>query len=147
MRTVGDIIRGKPFYSVNWDQSVYDTALYMTEKDIGAVPVLQENRLVGIFSERDVMRRVITADQDARTTSISAVMTRDVIVATEDETIDNVRAKMQMNRCRHMPVVNGDRVLGFLSLRDLLFADVEDKNEQVQQLHTYIYYSPENPPK
>jgi CBS domain-containing protein len=145
MRTVGDLIKGKHFYSVNSDRSVYDTALYMTEKDIGAVPVLQNDRLVGIFSERDIIRRVIVTGHDPQTTPIGVVMTRGVIVAGESETVHQVLAKMQINRCRHMPVVKDEQLVGFLSLRDLLFADVEEKNEQVQQLQTYIYYSPENP--
>jgi len=145
MRTVGDLTKGREFFSVTSDQSVYDAALYMAEKDIGAVPVLEGNRLVGIFSERDVMRRVIAPGRDARITRLSEVMTRDVVVANEDETIDHVMTGMQANRCRHMPVVAGDRVIGFLSLRDLLFANVAEKHEQVQQLETYLYYSPENP--
>jgi CBS domain-containing protein len=145
MRTVGDLTRAKEFYSVTSDQSVYDAALYMADKDIGAVPVLQDNRFVGIFSERDVMRRVIVPGLDSRKTLLGDVMTRDVVVATEDETIAEVRAKMQINRVRHMPVIKGDHVVGFLSLRDLLFADAEDKHQQVQELQTYLYYSPEKP--
>jgi CBS domain-containing protein len=117
----------------------------MADKDIGAVPVLQDNRFVGIFSERDVMRRVIVPGLDSRKTLLGDVMTRDVVVATEDETIAEVRAKMQINRVRHMPVIKGDHVVGFLSLRDLLFADAEDKHQQVQELQTYLYYSPEKP--
>ena len=142
MRTVGDLVKGRAFYSTTSDQSVYDTARYMAEKDIGAVPVLEDNRLVGIFSERDIIKRVLVGDREVRTTSIKDVMTTDVVVAQSTEEIGQVLEKMQKNRCRHMPVVSGDRVVGFLSLRDLLFADLEDKDAQVQQLNTYIYYSP-----
>jgi CBS domain-containing protein len=145
MRTIGDLTKTKDFYSVSADQSVYDAALYMAEKDIGAVPVLQNNRLVGIFSERDVMRRVIVPGLDSRNTLLSDVMTRDVVVAHDAESVEDVRAKMQINRIRHMPVITGDRLVGFLSLRDLLFADMEDKHQQVQELQTYLYYSPEQP--
>jgi len=142
MRTVGDLVKGRAFYSTTSDQSVYDTARYMAEKDIGAVPVLEDNRLVGIFSERDIIKRVLVGDREVRTTSIKDVMTTDVVVAQSTEEIGQVLEKMQKNRCRHMPVVSGDRVVGFLSLRDLLFADLEEKDAQVQQLNTYIYYSP-----
>jgi len=142
MRTVGELIQGKSFYTANSDQSVYDTARYMAEKDIGAVPILEDNRLVGIFSERDIIKRVIVAGKDVRTTLIRDVMTTELVVAQSSEEVAQVLEKMQKNRCRHMPVVVGDRLTGFLSLRDLLSADLEEKDAQVQQLNTYINYSP-----
>jgi len=145
MRTVGELTRGRSFYSVRSDQTVYDTARYMTEKDIGAVPVFDNTRLVGIFSERDMMKRILIANRDPRSTLVRDVMTAKVVVAHADEEIENVLSKMQKNRCRHMPIVSGDRVLGFLSLRDLLSADLEEKDQQVNQLNTYVYYSPDNP--
>jgi len=114
----------------------------MAEKDIGAVPVLEDNRLVGIFSERDIIKRVLVGDKEVRTTLIKDVMTTGVVVAQSTEEIEQVLEKMQKNRCRHMPVVSGDRVVGFLSLRDLLFAGLEERDAQVQQLNTYVYYSP-----
>jgi CBS domain-containing protein len=141
MRTVGELIQGKSFYTANSDQSVYDTARYMAEKDIGAVPILEDSRLVGIFSERDIIKRVIVAGRDVRTTLVKDVMTTELVVAQSTEEIAQVLEKMQKNRCRHMPVVVGDRLAGFLSLRDLLSADLEEKDAQVQQLNTYIYYS------
>ena len=142
MRTVGELIQGKSFYTANSDQSVYDTARYMAEKDIGAVHILEDNRLVGIFSERDIIKRVIVAGRDVRTTLIKDVMTTELVVAQSNEEIAQVLEKMQKNRCRHMPVVVGDRLTGFLSLRDLLSADLAEKDAQVQQLNTYVYYSP-----
>ena len=142
MRTVGDLIKGRTFYTADSDNFVYDTARYMAEKDIGAVPVLQDNRLVGIFSERDIIKRVIVPGKDVRTTPIKDVMTTELVVAQSGEEVSQVLEKMQKNRCRHMPVVTGDRLAGFLSLRDLLSADLEEKDAQVQQLNTYIHYSP-----
>ncbi len=141
MRTVGELIQGKSFYTANSDQSVYDTARYMAEKDIGAVPILEDNRLVGIFSERDIIKRVIVAGRDVRNTLVKDVMTTELVVAQSTEEIPQVLEKMQISRCRHMPVVVGDRLAGFLSLRDLLSADLEEKDAQVQQLNTYVYYS------
>jgi len=142
MRTIGDLIKGRSFYTASFDQSVYDTARYMAEKDIGAVPVLQDNRLVGIFSERDIIKRVIVAGKDVQATPIGDVMTTELVVAQSTEEVSQVLDKMQKTRCRHMPVVIGDRLAGFLSLRDLLSADLEEKDAQVQQLNSYIYYSP-----
>src|SRR5207302_3885932 len=104
----------KSFYTAESDQPVYDTARYMAEKDIGAVTVLQENRLVSIFSERDIIKRVIVPGKDVRTTPIKDVMTTEVVVAQSSEEVSQVIEKMQKNRCRHMPVVTGDRLAGFL---------------------------------
>ena len=73
---------------------------------------------------------------------VKDVMTTELVIAQSTEEIVQVLEKMQKNRCRHMPVVVGDRLAGFLSLRDLLSADLEEKDAQVQQLNTYIYYSP-----
>jgi len=145
MRTVGDLVKVRAFYSVTSDESVYDAVQRMAEKDIGAVPVLQASRLVGVFSERDIMKRVVDEGRDVSSTLIRDVMTAEVIVADATEEVEKVLKKMQKNRCRHMPVVSGDRVIGFLSLRDLLFADLEEKDAQVQPLNTYVHYSPGNP--
>src|SRR5437870_1472633 len=128
MRTVGDLIKGRSFYTTTADQTVFDTAQYMTEKDIGAVPVLEDRRLVGVFSERDIIKRVVVAGRDVRTTPIKEVMTTEIVVAQSTEEVSQVLEKMQQRRCRHMPVVTGDRLVGFLSLRDLLWADLEEKD-------------------
>jgi CBS domain-containing protein len=114
----------------------------MAEKDIGAVPVLDGSRLVGIFSERDILKRIVVANRDVRTTRVREVMTTELIVAAAGEDIETVMGRMQTNRCRHMPVVAGDRVIGFLSLRDLLSADLQQKGAEVEDLNRYIYYVP-----
>jgi len=142
MQTVGEIVKGRAFYSVAPDQTIYDAARVMAERDIGAVPVLDSNRLIGIFSERDMIQRVIVADRDLRQTSVGDVMTKEIVVAQDSENIEAVIERMQSHRVRHIPVVKGDRVIGFLSLRDLLAADLREKDTQVQDLNTYIYYLP-----
>jgi CBS domain-containing protein len=141
MKTVGDLVRGKSFYSAVSSQTVYETARYMAEKDIGAVPVIDNRRLVGIFSERDIIKRVLVPRRDANTTLIRDVMTISLVIANADEEVTKVLEKMEASRCRHMPVMTGDHVEGFLSLRDLLFADLQEKDDQVQQLNHYIHYS------
>jgi CBS domain-containing protein len=141
MKTIGDLVRGKSFYSAVSSQTVYETARYMAEKDIGAVPVIDNHRLVGIFSERDIIKRVLVPGRDARKTLIKDVMTTALVIADAAEEVTKVLAKMEVNRCRHMPVMDGDHVEGFLSLRDLLFADLQEKDDQVQQLNHYIHYS------
>jgi len=141
MRTVGDLIKTRSFFAAIVDQTVFEAALYMAEKDIGALPVLDQNRLAGVFSERDIIKRVVVPQKDVRKTSIRDVMTTDLVVAESTEEISDVLNKMRQHHCRHMPVISGDRLVGFLSLRDLLSADLEEKDAQVQQLNSYIYYS------
>jgi CBS domain-containing protein len=141
MRTVGDLIKTRSFFAAIVDQTVFEAALYMAEKDIGALPVLDQNRLAGVFSERDIIKRVLVPQKDVRKTSIRDVMTTDLVVAESTEEISDVLNKMRQHHCRHMPVISGDRLVGFLSLRDLLSADLEEKDAQVQQLNSYIYYA------
>ncbi len=141
MKTVGDLVQGKSFYSAVSHQTVYETARNMAEKDIGAVPVIDNQLLVGIFSERDIIKRVLVPGRDPRATLIKDVMTTNLVLADSNEAVTKVLEKMESNRCRHMPVMSGDRVQGFLSLRDLLFADLQEKDDQVQQLNHYIHYS------
>jgi CBS domain-containing protein len=141
MQTVGDLIRGRFFFAAVSDQSVSETARYMAEKDIGAVPVIDNHRLVGIFSERDIIKRVIVPGRDVSTTLLKDVMTTTLVVAEATEEVTKVLEKMETNRCRHMPVMSGGTVVGFLSLRDLLSADLREKDAEVQQLHHYIHYS------
>ena len=141
MRTVGDLIKTRSFFAAIVDQTVFEAAQNMAEKDIGAVPVLDQNRLAGVFSERDIIKRVLVPQKDIRKTLIRDVMTTDLVVAESTEEISDVLDKMRRHRCRHMPVVSGDQLVGFLSLRDLLSADLEEKDAQVQQLNSYIYYA------
>ena len=141
MRTVGDLIKTRSFFAAIVDQTVFEVALYMAEKDIGALPVLDQNRLAGVFSERDIIKRVVVPQKDVQKTSIRDVMTTDLVVAESTEEISDVLNKMRQHHCRHMPVISGDRLVGFLSLRDLLSADLEEKDAQVQQLNSYIYYA------
>src|SRR2546427_8288709 len=110
MRTVGELIQGKSFYTANSDQSVYETARYMAEKDIGAVPILEDNRLVGIFSERDIIRRVIVAGRDVRPTLGQEVMNTELVVAPKTEENAQVLEKKQKNRWRPMPGGVGARL-------------------------------------
>jgi CBS domain-containing protein len=110
------------------------------------VPILEGNRLIGIFSERDMVKRVIVPGKDVHKTIVRDVMTCQLIVSSASEEIQTVLQRMQETKCRHMPVVAGDRVIGFLSVRDLLSADLKEKDAIVQELNTYIYYMPPTMP-
>lgn len=142
MKKVGDIVRGRQLLYVQDDSTVYSAACFMADKKIGAVPVLADLRLVGVFSERDLMTRVVCPGLDAHTTLIRDVMTLDLVVAAPDDTHHDCIAKMAARGCRHLPVVNKDQILSFLSLRDLLTVDLEEKTEELAMMTHYVQYIP-----
>ena len=120
--------------------SVLEAAASMTEGRVGAIPVLDDHdRRVGIFSERDLMTRVVVAGRDARRTRIEAVMTRGVVTAELDDSVDRCLEKMRAAGCRHLPVFEGGRVISMLSMRDLLLDEIEEQTEEIRHLRAYIH--------
>ena len=137
LRTGGAVIYCAP------DASVADAASKMARHNIGSVLVMERNKdLVGIFTERDLLKRVVVAGRDARTTLISEVMSRDVILVSADTPVQEVLKLMNECHCRHIPVAAGDRLLGVISLRDLLRYENDAKDFQIEQLHEYIFQKP-----
>lgn len=138
-RTIDSLIAGQELYSVGSDHSALDVARYMVEKRVGAVCVVDGDRLAGIFSERDLMHRVVVAGLDAAVTPVSDVMTRDLVTGVRGDTYDVCIEKMHGRRCRHLPIVDADgRPIGMLSLRDLLQVDISEKAEELVQIQAYI---------
>ena len=144
MKKVGDIVEGRTLLFVEEGLTVHEAARFMSERGIGAVPVLADNRLVGVFSERDLMTRVVVPGRDPKGTPVRDVMTRDLVVAELTESTQDCQAKMVARGCRHLPVVSGDRLMGFLSLRDLLRSDLDEKVEEIAMMTHYIQYVPPN---
>ena len=142
MRTVGELIKGKGFYVVKVGQTVLEVVQLMAEQQIGAVPVLDENRLVGIFSERDLMTRVVARGLDVKATKVEQVMTKDLVVADAGESYEGCLKKMKQIGGRHLPVVSGDKLIGMVSMRDLLLLDVSEKDEEIKWMTAYIHYIP-----
>lgn len=120
MKDVRQLIEGRSVVSTSPDASVLDVVRTMTENNIGAVPVIQDSKLVGIFSERDVMTRVVSKELSPSSTKISDVMSTDVGSATPEDSLTDCIEKMKKNGYRHLPVVEGETVIGFISLRDIL---------------------------
>lgn len=142
MIRVGDIVRSRPLLFVEDGMSVHEAAVYMTEQKVGAVPVLSADRLVGVFSERDLMTRVVVLGLDPRRVMVREVMSRDLIVAEDDEPTEVAEAKMATRGCRHLPVMHAGRLLGFLSLRDLMCVDLEEKSQELAIMTHYVQYVP-----
>ena len=123
MKTVKQILderRYKIIYSVRPDQSVLSAAQFMKSRNLGAVPVMKENVLLGIISERDMLNKVIGPGLDPRDVLVEKIMTRFLTFTSPQETIVNCLAKMRNSHCRHLPVVENTKLVGMISLRDVL---------------------------
>lgn len=142
MKTVGEIVRGRGMLYVQAQSSVFEAAVFMAQHRIGATPVLDAERLVGVFSERDLMTRVVVPGRDPAQLRIAEVMTRDLVVAAPQDTYEHAVAKMLHRGCRHLPIVEGERLLGFLSLRDLLEVEIKEQAETLAMMTHYVQYFP-----
>jgi CBS domain-containing protein len=140
--TIGSLVSGRETYHVDTGLSVRDVSRYMTERRVGAVAALDGDRLAGIISERDIMGRVVAAGRDLDQTRVRDVMTRDLVVAHVDDSHEDGLRKMKQAGCRHLPVVEGDRLIGMVSQRDLLQIDLSEKDEEIRWLNAYIHFIP-----
>ena len=140
MSTIGEILEGASgdIWSVRSDQSVLDAIRLMAEKNIGAVPVIDDNHLSGIFSERDYARKVILEDRSSGDTRVGDIMSRNVVTTNRDASVDECLAMMTDNRCRHLPVVEHDRVIGMISIGDLVKSVIAEQQYTIDQLEHYI---------
>lgn len=142
MLSVRKVIEGQQLHAVDVHQNTFDVARLMSEKGIGAVVVMDGDRLHGIFSERDLLKRVIVGGRDVHTTPVGDVATKDITVASPDEPVQGLLAKMKQGGFRHLPIVEGERLVGIVSLRDLLQFELYAKDEEIELMNTYIYYVP-----
>jgi CBS domain-containing protein len=143
MKTIGALVSGRTeLYQIAPDQSVREAARYMTERRVGAVSVIEGSRLVGVLSERDIMARVVAAGLDLDRTLVGDVMTRDIVVGQATESHEDGLRKMKQAGCRHLPVIQGDRLMGMVSQRDLLQVDLTEKDEEIRWLNAYIHFIP-----
>ena len=140
MRTVRQLVDAKAhrLLSVAPEQTVYAALSKMAEHEIGALIVLQENKLVGIFSERDYARKIVLDGKTSKLTLISDVMTRKVVCVTADRTADECMALMTEKRVRHLPVVDKKNVLALISIGDVVREMISDQRHTIEQLEQYI---------
>ncbi len=142
MHRVRSVLRNRGVISVSPKVSVHDAAVTMTQGRVGAIPILDGERLLGIFSERDLMTRVVVPGLDARATAVSEVMTSEVITANLEEHVDSCLEKMRKIGCRHLPVIEEGRVVGVLSMRDLLRDEIEEQDHEIRNLRAYLHQTP-----
>jgi CBS domain-containing protein len=140
---IGELIKNQETYRADADQTVLDVARAMVARNIGAVPVLRDGLLVGIFSERDLMKRVVVEGRQPGTTRLSEVMTTDPLTVSPDETPENCMLLMRRHGFRHLPVCDGKQLRGLISLRDLMLHDLNEKDDEVRMMRAYIQATPD----
>ena len=143
MKVIAEIIEGHPLIHANPSDNVREAARMMTDRNVGAIAVLDSGRLVGIFSERDIMARVVAAGLDPDKTPVSKVMTQELIVADAGDGVGNALQKMYDRKCRHLPVVRSGKLIGMVSIRDLLQVDDETHRQRASFLNELVTYSPD----
>jgi CBS domain-containing protein len=121
------------------DASVFDALKVLADHEVGALVVVDEGRLVGVFSERDYTRKVALQGRNSKNTRVREIMSSNVIAVSPQTGTRDCMALMREKRIRHLPVVEGGRVLGMLSIRDLLDDLIADHEMTIQQLESYIH--------
>jgi CBS domain-containing protein len=124
--------------SVTPDASVLDAIKLMAERGIGSLLVMRGDTMAGIVTERDYARKVIVMGRSSESTTVSEIMTADVLSVPPDKTVNACMALMSERKIRHLPVVDNDKVLGMLSMRDLVQAIIADQKDEIEQLEHYI---------
>ncbi|MDZ4831635.1 MAG: CBS domain-containing protein [Phycisphaerae bacterium] len=140
MITAGHLvtIKGGEVATLPPTATALEAAELMNDRHIGSVLVIEDGRIAGIFTERDLMRRIVAAQRSAEHTQLSEVMTIPVACATQHTMLDELRVVMREQRIRHVPVVDGGRLLGIISIGDLNRAEREVQEETIHYLEQYI---------
>jgi CBS domain-containing protein len=140
MKTVAELLRAKPsrVVSIRPDQSVLEAIKVLAEEDIGAAIVMTGDRLAGIFSERDYTRKVVLKGRSSDTTRVQEIMTANVIVVSPRTRSRECMQLMTEKNIRHLPVVDEGRVVGMVSIRDIVSDIIADQDFTIEQLEHYI---------
>ncbi len=138
-----DLLKNQVVISGSPHQTVLELARLMVAHNIGAVPILQDGRLVGIFSERDLMNRVVVAGLDPAHVHVSQVMTEDPMTVQPQDSLETCMTLMRRHGFRHLPVCADHDLKGFVSLRDILLHDLDEKGDEVRMMRAYLHSTPE----
>ncbi|MEZ5427675.1 MAG: CBS domain-containing protein [Pyrinomonadaceae bacterium] len=130
--------KGDQIWHIRPDESVFEAIRLMAEKGVGALLVMEEEDLIGIVSERDYARKVILQGKSSRQTPVKEIMTAEVVCTSPDQTVEDCMALMTDNRIRHLPITADDRIVGVLSIGDLVKAIIAEQQFTIEQLEQYI---------
>ena len=135
---ISELVRNQETYRADVRQTVLEVARAMVARNIGAVPVLEDGILIGIFSERDLMKRVVAEGREPSAISVREVMTANPLTVSPREELETCRTLMKRHGFRHLPVCEGTQLVGMVSLRDILHYDLDAKDEEVRMMRAYI---------
>jgi CBS domain-containing protein len=140
MRSVKDILqeKGTRVYSISPDANVYEALQMMAEKNVGALMVMEGDTVAGLISERDYARKIVLKGRFSKDVPVREIMTADVIRITPDVDVEECMELMTDKRVRHLPVFKNDRLIGIISIGDIVKAIIEHKEEIIEQLEAYI---------
>lgn len=139
-KTIRDILskKGNDVYTIGSDANIFEALERMAEKNIGALVVMKDGKVVGIMSERDYARKVILHGRSSLQTPVDKIMTREVCYALLSHTVEECLAIITEKRCRHLPVYDDSNLVGMVSIGDLVKASIEEKEYLINQLENYI---------
>ena len=130
--------KGHEVWSVTPDTSVYDSLKLMADKNVGALLVLDADKVVGVFSERDYARKVILEGKSSKKLSVEEIMSAEVVSVNPSQSIDECMALMTNKRIRHLPVLEGNRLVGIISIGDVVKATISEREVTITHLENYI---------
>ncbi len=137
--------KGGAVWSVTPEATVLDAIKLMADKNVGALLVIKDNRLLGVLSERDYTRNVVLKGRSSKDTPVREIISGKVVSVSADHTVDECMRLMSEHRIRHLPVVEGGKILGVISIGDLVNSIISTQNAAIQQLETYITGYPSLP--
>jgi len=141
MTTAADVLKSKAHQAVHTiapGATVFDALELMADKNIGALLVMEGERIAGIITERDYARKIVLMSRSSRETAVREIMTQAVMVVRPDQTTEECMVLMTESRLRHLPVVDGDRLLGLVSIGDLVKSIISEQKFTIEQLQDYI---------
>jgi CBS domain-containing protein len=140
MKTLKRVLadKGSTVYSIGPDATVFDALTEMADKQVGALIVLEDARVIGIFSERDYARKIILAGKSSRETTVREIMTDRVVYANPEMTLDECLAVMTDKRIRHLPIMREEELLGVVSIGDLVKGIIDEQRFRISQLESYV---------
>ncbi|HKQ19126.1 MAG TPA: CBS domain-containing protein [Candidatus Eisenbacteria bacterium] len=140
MGHVADLLRtkGSAIYTISSDATVYEAIVEMVRHNVGSILVVEGTTPVGIFTERDYLREIALKGRTSRSTKVQEIMIRDVIVVDKDRTLDECMAIMTERRIRHLPVIEDERLIGLISIGDVVKRLSQDRKAEIKYLTNYI---------